>query len=337
MTKLLEKVSTITSNMEKENTKPTDSKFEKEQSTRKSEEIKTEEKFEETQNTRRSQALNQSQTLGDYLEDFKKNITVYLENILSQNQTIISENNRLKQNLDNYASNQPSRRQPYHETSYQSPGYAYPPFQQNEPTPRDIEKIVDSLIERNLRSWENIFYSHVKSQNEVLEERINSKINNAVYDLKEREELLKKKLFEEIAKLQNQRESAIHQNRTPVPKSSNFLSVEDRDRSNTNRGKYEVRHVNKDVTGVDLDVSLTQRGQLITDETQLDLGLDKRTQKISEGKQADQKSATRNNIQKVQYLMEQLQAKNALKNKKGQGLQKEKPLSLNPHKDNFGV
>jgi len=99
MTKLLEKVSTITSNMEKENTKPTDSKVEKEQSTRKSEEIKTEEKFEETQNTRRSQALNQSQTLGDYLEDFKKNITVYLENILSQNQTIISENNRLKQNL----------------------------------------------------------------------------------------------------------------------------------------------------------------------------------------------------------------------------------------------
>jgi len=77
--------------------------------------------------------------------------------------------------------------------------------------------------------------------------------------------------------------------------------------------KYEVRHVNKDVTGVDLDVSLTQRGQLITDETQLDLGLDKRTQKISEGKQADQKSATRNNIQKVQYLMEQLQAKIALR------------------------
>jgi len=46
--------------------------------------------------------------------------------------------------------------------------------------------------------------------------------------LKEREELLKKKVFEEIAKLQSQKEP-----KTTVPKSSNFLSVEDR--SNTNR------------------------------------------------------------------------------------------------------
>lgn len=65
--------------------------------------------------------------------------------------------------------------------------------------------------------------------------------------------------------------------------------------------------------GADLDTSLTQRGNVITEETQFDLGLDKRTQRLAEGKQADQRSATQSNLQKVQYLMERLQEKIALR------------------------
>jgi len=65
--------------------------------------------------------------------------------------------------------------------------------------------------------------------------------------------------------------------------------------------------------GADLDTSLTQRGNVVTEETQLDLGLDKRTQRLAEGKQADQRSATQSNLQKVQYLMERLQEKIALR------------------------
>jgi len=82
--------------------------------------------------------------------------------------------------LDNFVSNQPSVRKGYQDTSYHSPGYVYPPLQQNEWNAREIEKIVNSLFERNFRSWENIFYTHVKSQNDLLEERVTQKLTNAI-------------------------------------------------------------------------------------------------------------------------------------------------------------
>ena len=88
MNKLVEKVSTVFNNIEnpkthhEQNPMPT---------------IPEEAKREE--NMRPSHNLNNSQTLGDYLEDFKKNITVYLDSVVNQNQTIIEENHKLRQNL----------------------------------------------------------------------------------------------------------------------------------------------------------------------------------------------------------------------------------------------
>jgi len=106
MTKLLEKVSSISNTIEKENTQQSQNRSERKQSPRTNDnENKVEEKLDENQNTRGSHVLNQSQTLGDYLEDFKKNITVYLDNILTQNQTIITENNKLRQNLGSFLLN----------------------------------------------------------------------------------------------------------------------------------------------------------------------------------------------------------------------------------------
>lgn len=68
------------------------------------EETKRGEKAEETMRPS-AHNLNKSETLGDYLEDFKKNITGYLDSVISQNQTIIEENHKLRQNLDTLVQN----------------------------------------------------------------------------------------------------------------------------------------------------------------------------------------------------------------------------------------
>ena len=68
------------------------------------EETKRDEKAEETMRPS-AHNLNKSETLGDYLEEFKKNITGYLDSVISQNQTIIEENHKLRQNLDTLVQN----------------------------------------------------------------------------------------------------------------------------------------------------------------------------------------------------------------------------------------
>ena len=92
MNKLVDKVSNIMENIE--HPKPND------QTNMPTEETKRNDKSAEENMRPSAQNLNKSQTLGDYLEDFKKNITVYLDSVINQNQTIIEENHKLRQNLD---------------------------------------------------------------------------------------------------------------------------------------------------------------------------------------------------------------------------------------------
>ena len=96
MNKLVEKVSNIMDNIE--HPKPTVT-----------EETKRDDKSEETMRPS-AHNLNKSQTLGDYLEDFKKNITVYLDSVINQNQIIIEENHKLRQNLDTLVQNTKTNR-----------------------------------------------------------------------------------------------------------------------------------------------------------------------------------------------------------------------------------
>ncbi len=92
MSKLLEKVSTMSQKVENEGGNTHKENLQ-------DGEKNLPEKFEEGQHSLESQVLNQSQTLGEYLEDFKKTVTVYMENVLTQNQTIITDNHKLRQSL----------------------------------------------------------------------------------------------------------------------------------------------------------------------------------------------------------------------------------------------
>lgn len=103
MNKLVDKVSNIMENIE--HPKPNDQT----NMPTVPEETKRDDKSEETMRPS-AHNLNKSQTLGDYLEDFKKNITVYLDSVINQNQTIIEENHKLRQNLDTLVQNTKTNR-----------------------------------------------------------------------------------------------------------------------------------------------------------------------------------------------------------------------------------
>ena len=40
--------------------------------------------------------------------------------------------------------------------------------------------MVNSAFERNIKSWENVFYNHLKSQNELLEDRVHQRVSNNI-------------------------------------------------------------------------------------------------------------------------------------------------------------
>jgi len=61
-----------------------------------------------------------------------------------------------------------------------------------------------------------------------------------------------------------------------------------------------------------LNVSITQRHGTRNDENSRETGYEKRTQKLNEGVRASDKNIT-NNMQKVQYLMDKLQEKIAIR------------------------
>ncbi len=61
-----------------------------------------------------------------------------------------------------------------------------------------------------------------------------------------------------------------------------------------------------------LNVSITQRHGTRNDENSRETGYEKRTQRLNEGVRASDKNIT-NNMQKVQFLMNQLQEKIAVR------------------------
>ena len=40
--------------------------------------------------------------------------------------------------------------------------------------------MVNSAFERNIKSWESVFYNHLKSQNELLEDRVHQRVSNNI-------------------------------------------------------------------------------------------------------------------------------------------------------------
>ncbi len=79
-----------------------------------------------------------------------------------------------------------------------------------------------------MRSWENIFYNHIKAQNELLEDRLSHKFNNVIEALKDQEETFKRKVLEEVTNTQDRtRLTGQDFNKTStIPKSGNQTSNE---------------------------------------------------------------------------------------------------------------
>jgi len=127
----------------------------------------------------------------DSFETLRAKITNYLENVISQNQVIIQENQRLRQNMDSVRKPASPSKFEYNETSQQ---FSTAPAQYHQ----DLERIVSDVFEKNMKSWKKAFMNEMKAE---IEERVNERVNNEIERLHEEDRGFKEKISREMQEL----------------------------------------------------------------------------------------------------------------------------------------
>jgi len=183
MTSLLEKVTTVQDNMES---------FKKTTEIAKSTTAKDD--TQETLNTEPSSDRKmQSTIINECVEVLKHKVNGFFDGIKTQNEQIIDDNKKLKQALEHQLSQLTGN------NSRSSHRVSESPVKQADS--KEIERIANTVFERNIKSWENIFYNHQKTQSDLLEDRIHQKINNNIESVKTSQDNRIRRFEEEFAGL----------------------------------------------------------------------------------------------------------------------------------------
>ncbi len=127
--------------------------------------------------------------VNEYMEAIKSRLGGFLESLTAQNEAILEENRRLRQHIGNQRSNfangieetfaythsnnhtkQNETIKNYLESPNRSPN--------KETFSKDLEKTVSNLVEKNWKTWETILLNQIRSQTEIVEDRLSKKLSN---------------------------------------------------------------------------------------------------------------------------------------------------------------